>query len=78
MYLAHQVYPEDTIGFITPTWMRIDDPTVTLSWISKVIDRRPRAVYELEDLNHTSIDGMFLSGGTDPRTHNRPGRLQNK
>ena len=27
--------------------------------IAKVIDRRPRAVYELEDLNGTPIDGQF-------------------
>jgi len=26
---------------------------------AKVIDRRPRAVYELEDLNGTPIDGQF-------------------
>ena len=27
--------------------------------VTKVIDRRPRAVYELEDLNGTPIDGQF-------------------
>jgi len=27
--------------------------------VAKVIDRRPRAVYELEDLNGTSMDGQF-------------------
>ena len=27
--------------------------------IVKVIDRHPRAVYELEDLNDTPIDGQF-------------------
>ena len=27
--------------------------------VAKIIDRRPRDVYELEDLNGTSIDGQF-------------------
>jgi len=27
--------------------------------VAKVIERRPRALYELEDLNHTPIDGQF-------------------
>jgi len=27
--------------------------------VAKVIERRPRAVSELEDLNHTPIDGQF-------------------
>jgi len=27
--------------------------------VSKIIDRRPRVVYELEDLNGTPIDGQF-------------------
>jgi len=26
---------------------------------AKVIERRPRVVYELEDLNHTHIDSQF-------------------
>jgi len=34
--------------------------------IVKVIDRRPRAVYELEDLNGTPIDGQFYQDELTP------------
>jgi len=34
--------------------------------VAKVIDRRPRAVYELEDLNGTPIDGEFYRVGLTP------------
>jgi len=34
--------------------------------IVKVIDRRPQAVYELEDLNGTPIDGLFYQEKQSP------------
>jgi len=34
--------------------------------ITKVIERRPRSVYELEDLNKTPIEGQFYAGELTP------------
>ena len=40
--------------------------------VAKVIERRPRAIYELEDLNGTTIDGQFYREELTPvRTTDR-------
>jgi predicted amino acid dehydrogenase len=41
--------------------------------VTKVIERSPRAVYELEDLNGTTIDGQFYQEELTPvRVSDRP------
>ena len=42
--------------------------------VAKVNERRPRAVYEPEDLNGTPIDGQYYRE-EHPRTHNGPDPL---
>ena len=34
--------------------------------VAKVIERMPRSVYEMEDLNETPIDGQFYQGELTP------------
>jgi len=34
--------------------------------IAKVIERRPRPVFQLEDLNRTPIDGQLYKAGLNP------------